>query len=60
MATLLIVHHTPSPALHAMFDAAMSGARDDRIDGVEVVARAALSATAVDVLGAAIAAGLTL
>src|SRR5207248_10247991 len=52
MATLLIVHHTPSPALHAMFDAAMSGARDDRIDGVEVVARAALSATAVDVLGA--------
>src|SRR5205823_12593418 len=52
MATLLIVHHTPSPALHAMFDAAMSGARDDRIDGVEVVARPALSATAVDVLGA--------
>src|SRR5437763_16714998 len=52
MATLLIVHHTPSPALHAMFGAAMSGARDDRIDGVEVVARPALSATAVDVLGA--------
>src|SRR6266571_1063165 len=52
MATLLIVHHTPSPALHSMFDAAMSGAIDDRIEGVEVVARPALSATAVDVLGA--------
>ena len=52
MATLLIVHHTPSPALHAMFDAAMSGATDDRIEGVGVVTRPALSATAVDVLGA--------
>jgi NAD(P)H-dependent FMN reductase len=52
MATLLIVHHTPSPALHAMFDAAMSGATDDRIEGVGVVTRPALSATAVDALGA--------
>src|SRR3954463_8837623 len=52
MATLLIVHHTPSPALHAMFGAAMSGATDDRIEGVGVVTRPALSATAVDVLGA--------
>src|SRR6266542_555187 len=52
MATLLIVHHTPSPALHAMFDAAVSGATDDRIKGVGVVTRPALSATAVDVLGA--------
>src|SRR3954452_15032076 len=52
MATLLIVHHTPSPALHAMFDAAMSGATDDRIEGVGVVTRPALSAAAVDVLDA--------
>src|SRR5918995_4410932 len=52
MATLLIVHHTPSPALHSMFDAVMSGATDDRVEGVEVVARPALLATAVDVLGA--------
>lgn len=35
-----------------MFDAVMSGARDDRIQGVDVVARAALAATAVDVLDA--------
>ncbi len=52
MSTLLVVHHTPSPALHAMFDAIMSGATDHRIEGVEVIARPALSATAVDVLGA--------
>jgi hypothetical protein len=50
--TLLIVHHTPSPALHAMFNAAMSGATDHRIEGVEVVARPALGATVFDVLGA--------
>jgi hypothetical protein len=50
--TLLIVHHTASPALHAMFDAVMSGATDDRIDGVAVVARPALVATPIDVLGA--------
>ena len=29
MPTLLIVHHTPSPALQAMFEAAVSGARTD-------------------------------
>jgi multimeric flavodoxin WrbA len=52
MPTLLVVHHTASPALHAMFDGVMSGATDDRIEGVAVVARAALAATAVDVLGA--------
>ena len=52
MARLLIVHHTTSPSLHAMFDAVSSGARDDRIKGVEVVGRAALAATAVDVLEA--------
>jgi multimeric flavodoxin WrbA len=52
MPSLLIVHHTASPALHSMFDAVLSGATDDQIEGVEVVARAALAATAVDVLGA--------
>jgi multimeric flavodoxin WrbA len=49
---LLIVHHTPSPAVHAMFEAVVAGARDDSIEGVEVVTRPALGATAVDVLGA--------
>ena len=52
MPRLLIVHHTPSPALHSMFDATRSGATDRQIEGVEVVTRAALEATPLDVLGA--------
>jgi flavorubredoxin len=52
MPTLLVVHHTTSPALHSMFEAVRSGAEDDAIEGVEVVVRPALSATAVDVLAA--------
>jgi multimeric flavodoxin WrbA len=52
MATLLVVHHTTSPHLQAMFEAVMSGATDDAIEGVTVVARPALAAAAVDVLEA--------
>ncbi|MHB1593695.1 MAG: flavodoxin family protein [Streptosporangiaceae bacterium] len=52
MARLLIVHHTPSPAMQAMFEAVVAGARNDQIEGVDVVAMPALAATAVDVLGA--------
>jgi NAD(P)H-dependent FMN reductase len=52
MTTLLIVHHTPSPTLQAMFEAAASGARTDEIEGIDVVVRPALTATAVDVLQA--------
>jgi hypothetical protein len=52
MARLLIVHHTPSPALHALFEAAHAGATDPQITGVEVVARPALVAGPVDVLEA--------
>ncbi len=52
MTRLLIVHHTTSPSLHSMFDAAHEGATDRSITGVEVVVRAALAATAVDVLEA--------
>ena len=52
MARLLIVHHTPSPAMHSLFEAVRSGATDPQIEGVEVVARPALAATAVDVLEA--------
>lgn len=52
MPTLLIVHHTPSPALHAMFEAAVAGANDPELAGVDVVRRPALSATASDVLAA--------
>jgi multimeric flavodoxin WrbA len=52
MTTLLIVHHTSSPALQAMFEAARAGAGTDDIEGVEVAVRPALSATASDVLAA--------
>ncbi|MGC9665956.1 flavodoxin family protein [Planosporangium sp. 12N6] len=52
MKRLLIVHHTASPTLQAMYEAVRAGAGTDEIDGVEVVARPALSATAVDVLEA--------
>jgi NAD(P)H-dependent FMN reductase len=52
MATLLIVHHTPSPALQAMFEAAADGARTDEIEDVNVLVRPALTASEVDVLAA--------
>ena len=52
MSRLLVVHHTPSPAMDAMFEAAISGAKNDEIEGVEVVARPALVASEVDVLEA--------
>ena len=52
MATLLIVHHTASPALQAMFEAVVAGASTDEIEGVEVAVRPALTASAVDVLTA--------
>src|ERR1700709_2283836 len=52
MARLLHVHHTTSPAVHAMYGAVQAGATDPQIEDVEVVARAALEAAAVDVLEA--------
>lgn len=52
MARLLIVHHTSSPSMQAMFEAVLAGASTDEIEGVEVVVRPALTASAVDVLGA--------
>lgn len=52
MATLLIVHHTPSPNVQAMFEAVVEGATTDEIEGVTVVRKPALAATAGDVLEA--------
>src|SRR5215813_5144683 len=52
MPRLLVVHHTPSPALQEMLEAAVSGARTDEIEGVEVILRPALTAAAADVLEA--------
>ena len=50
--TLLIVHHTPSPATREILEAVLSGANDPDIDGVDVVARPALAATVTDLLDA--------
>ena len=52
MPILLIVHHTPSPNCQAMLEAVVSGATAPEIEGVEVVRRPALSASASDVLAA--------
>lgn len=52
MARLLFVHHTPSPAMHTLFEAVRDGASHPEIEGVELVVRPALYTTAVDVLEA--------
>jgi hypothetical protein len=52
MPVLLVVHHTPSPTLQEMFEAAVSGARTNQVDGVEVIVRPALTAAAADMLQA--------
>jgi NAD(P)H-dependent FMN reductase len=52
MARVLLVHHSPTSAVQALTDAVLSGARDDSIEGVEVVVRPALEADAEDVLAA--------
>ncbi|MDT8909541.1 NAD(P)H-dependent oxidoreductase [Amycolatopsis sp. PS_44_ISF1] len=52
MATLLIVHHTPSPSMQAMFEAVLAGAKHPDLEGVDVVRRPALGATAAEVLAA--------
>lgn len=50
--TLLIVHHTPSPATRELLEAVLAGAKDPDIAGVEVVLRPALAATVSDALEA--------
>ncbi|HKN99737.1 MAG TPA: flavodoxin family protein [Pseudonocardiaceae bacterium] len=52
MPRLLIVHHTTSPNLATLFDAVVAGATTPEIEGVDVVRRPALGATATDVLEA--------
>lgn len=52
MPRLLVVHHTPSPALHSMLDRVVDGADQPELAEVEVVVRAALAATVSDVLAA--------
>jgi NAD(P)H-dependent FMN reductase len=52
VATLLIVHHSPTAGVRSLTDAVVAGAHDDAIEGVEVVVRPALEARAADVLAA--------
>jgi hypothetical protein len=42
MATLLVIHHSPTAALRALTGRILAGTRDDSIPGVDVVERAAL------------------
>lgn len=50
MPTLLVVHHTPSPALQALLEAVRAGIA--LVPGVDAVTRPALSASASDLLAA--------
>ncbi|MCV7197020.1 flavodoxin family protein [Mycobacterium angelicum] len=50
--TLLIVHHTPSPATRELLEAVLAGAKDPEIQNVDVLARPALAATLPDMLDA--------
>ena len=50
--TLLVVHHTPSPATRELLEAVLAGAHDPDIAGVEVQAKPALAATVTDMLSA--------
>ena len=52
MTRLLVVHHSPTHSVRALTDAVIAGAYDDAIEGVEVVVRPALEATAEEVLRA--------
>jgi NAD(P)H-dependent FMN reductase len=52
MPTLLVVQHTPSPAVQDMLEAVLRGTRHPEVTGVSVEVRAALSAGPADVLAA--------
>jgi len=50
MPRLLVVHHSPTPTVRRLTDGVLAGTRDDEIEGVDVVVRAALEAHADGVL----------
>ena len=52
MRTLLVVHHTASPALEDLLTSVLDGARTDEITDVHTEVRPALAANASDVLAA--------
>lgn len=51
-ADMLIVHHTPSPAVQSILEAAVAGCRHEGLAAVAVRVEPALSATAADLLDA--------
>ncbi|MEI7915438.1 MAG: flavodoxin [Mycobacteriaceae bacterium] len=52
MSTLLVVHHTPSPATRELLEAVLAGTRAPEVAGVQVLVRPALAATVSDMLAA--------
>ncbi|MFC5337702.1 flavodoxin family protein [Leucobacter denitrificans] len=52
MTRLLVVHHSPTPAVQSIADAVLAGTNHEAIEGVEIVERQALEATVDDVLSA--------
>ncbi|MCA1782496.1 MAG: flavodoxin family protein [Dermatophilaceae bacterium] len=52
MATLLIVHHSPSGSVLRLTEAVVAGAGDDEIEGVDVVVRPALEPDSGELLAA--------
>ncbi len=50
--TLLVVHHTPSPATRELLEAVLAGTHDPDIEGVDIEVRPALAATVSDMLNA--------
>jgi multimeric flavodoxin WrbA len=52
MSRLLLVHHTPSPALRSLLEAATAGLEQEGLEAVEVVVRPALTCSPVEALDA--------
>lgn len=52
MATLLVLHHSPTPLLEQLLEAVLTGAHDDAIEGVDVRVVPALEASVSDFLDA--------
>lgn len=52
MSRLLVVHHSPTRGVRSLTEAVLAGTHDEAIEGVEVVVRPALEASAEDVLDA--------
>jgi NAD(P)H-dependent FMN reductase len=50
VSRLLVVHHTPSPALQALLESALAATRDPALEGLGVLTRPALAAGPADVL----------